>query len=292
MPETRVLSEPMVLGFACNKCSLGELSPSEALQLFDHFFRVLCKKEENVKHVVLKLVQWATPALAFLKAKYPKIKLVFNTRHPRSTAISNRKLEQRLITFSRTLSNLWTVAKKGKAHQFLFSLPSFHSVAWWNALRRDLGRIQVWDPLPKVLGTTIFYFWYPPIVAFLANRKDYSHLVLFEDLTENPTQTVRSLLKALDLPPEHLSRALQALEKDSQRGMYGGRGSSGERGLPPAWFQAFQETDKLFKIFKAPLSMNMTDEEWRKTFNCTKRAQIISAGIPAEHYSGEPMYTV
>ena len=76
LPETRVLSEPMVLGFACNKCSLGELSPSEALQLFDHFFRVLCKKEENVKHVVLKLVQWATPALAFLKAKYPKIKLV------------------------------------------------------------------------------------------------------------------------------------------------------------------------------------------------------------------------
>ena len=95
---------------------------------------MLCKKEDNVKHVVLKLVQWATPALAFLKAKYPKIKLVFNTRHP---------------------------------------------------------RIQVWDPLPKVLGTTIFYFWYPPIVAFLANRKDYSHLVLFEDLTENPTQTVR-----------------------------------------------------------------------------------------------------
>ena len=109
---------------------------------------------------------------------------------------------------------------------------------------------------------------------------------------ENPTQTVKSLFKALDLPPEHLSRALQALEKDSQRGMYGGRGSSGERGLPPEWFQAFQETDKLFKRFKAPLSMNMTEDEWRKIFSCTKTAQIISADIPTELYSGGPMYTV
>ena len=99
-------------------------------------------------------------------------------------------------------------------------------------------------------------------------------------------------MKALDVPPEHLSRALQALEKDIQRGMYGGRGSSGERGLPPAWFRALQETDKLFKRFKAPISMNMTDEEWRKSSRCTKTAQIISASIPAEHYSGGPMYTV
>ena len=122
-------------------------------------------------------------------------------------------------------------------------------------------------------------------MAFLANRKDYSHLVLFEDLTENPTQTVRSLLKALDLPAEHLSPALQALERDSQRGMYGGRRSSKERGLPPAWLQALKKADKLFKRFEAPPSMNMTDDEWRKTFSCTKIAQIISAGIPAEHYS-------
>ena len=55
---------------------------------------------------------------------------------------------------------------------------------------------------------------------------------------------------------------------------------------------ALQEADNLFKRFKAPLSMNMTDGEWRKTFDCTKRAQIISAGIPAEHYSDGPMDTV
>ena len=271
LPETRLLSEPMALGYACNKCTLGQLSPVEALQLFDHFFRVLCKKEENVKHIVLKLDTWTTPALAFLKAKYPKIRLVFNTRHPRSTAISNRKLEKTLITFSRTLSTLWTVAWKGKARQFLFSLPSFNSPAWWNALRRDIGRIQVTDPLPQVMAMSIVYFFYPPIVAFLANRKDYSHLVLFEDLAQNPRLTVKNLLKALDVPPENLSRALEALGKDSQGGMFGGRGSSGER---EDLTQALEEVDKLFKIFNAPLSTSMTDDEWRKVFSSNNQSQI------------------
>ena len=115
LPETRLLSEPMVLGYACSKYTKGILSKPETLQLVDCFFRLLCKKERNVKHVVLKVIPLTTPALSFLKEKYPKIKLVFNTRHPRSTTISFRKLENRLLTFSTALSGIWNLARWGKA---------------------------------------------------------------------------------------------------------------------------------------------------------------------------------
>ena len=59
----------MVLGYACSKYTTGLLSQPETLQLVDCFFRLLCKKERNVKHVVLKVIPLTTPALAFLKEK-------------------------------------------------------------------------------------------------------------------------------------------------------------------------------------------------------------------------------
>ena len=251
----------MVLGYACSKYTKGLLSQPETLQLVDCFFRLLCKKEQNVKHIVLKVIPLTTPALAFLKEKYPKIKLVFNTRHPRSTTISFRKLEQRLITFSSALSGLWTLASRGKAHQFLLSLPSFDSLDWWQAMRRDLSRIKVSDPWPQQKALMVVYYFYAPILAFLANREQYCHLVLYEDLADNPTSVVKDLLNALNHPAEHLSHAIEALKKDSQAGMFGGRGSSREDQA-----EALEEVEKLFQRFNAPLSVNMTEEAWRNFF--------------------------
>ena len=253
----------MVLGYACSKYTKGLLSQPETLHLVDCFFRLLCKKEKNVKHIVLKVIPLTTPALVFLKEKYPKTKLVFNSRHPRSTTISFRKLEQRLITFSSALSGLWTLASLGKSHQFLLSLPSFDNLDWWQAMRRDLSRIKVSDPWPQQKALMVVYYFYAPILAFMANREQYCHLVLYEDLADNPTSVVKDLLNALDHPSEHLSYAIEALKKDSQAGMFGGRGSSRDQ---EDQREALEEVEKLFQRFNAPLSVNMTEEAWRNFF--------------------------
>ena len=116
----------------------------------------------------------------------------------------------------------------------------------------------------KQKALLVVYLFYAPIVAFLANRKQYCHLVLYEDLADNPTLVVKNLLSALNHPAEHLSThpaehlplALDALEQDSQVGMFGGRGSSGEQ---EDHTEALEEVEKMFERFKAAtLSVNMT----------------------------------
>ena len=117
---------------------------------------------------------------------------------------------------------------------------------------------------PDKAPLLVVYLFFAPIVAFLANRKQYCHLVLYEDLADNPTLVVKNLLSALNHPAEHLPFALDALGKDSQAGMFGGRGSSGEQ---EDHTEALEEVEKMFERFNAaPLSVNMTEEAWRYLF--------------------------
>ena len=109
---------------------------------------------------------------------------------------------------------------------------------------------------PDKAPLLVVYLFFAPIVAFLANRKQYCHLVLYEDLADNPTLVVKNLLSALNHPAEHLPFALDALEQDSQAGMFGGRGSSGEQ---EDHTEALEEVEKMFERFNAAnLSVNMT----------------------------------
>ena len=101
----------------------------------------------------------------------------------------------------------------------------------------------------KQKALLVVYLFYAPIVAFLANRKQYCHLVLYEDLADNPTLVVKTLLSAH--PAEHLPFALDALGKDSQAGMFGGRGSSGE---PEDHTEALEEVEKISNASMLQLS--------------------------------------
>ena len=99
-----------------------------------------------------------------------------------------------------------------KAHRFTFPysekydklLSSFSS--WW----------------PYVDDDEFGIIWISGVIAeFFDNKSRYNDVILYEDLSVKPEQELKKIFKALHISEDHLSLALQAMNKDSQKGQYG-----------------------------------------------------------------------
>ena len=88
----------------------------------------------------------------------------------------------------------------------------------------------------------------------------FDQLILYEELIRDPETILNELFKIMELSPEHIPVALEALEHDSQQGM-----KFGERGAIEAF--AIKDgnkvtIDKIYKDFQVPISCFMSDEEF------------------------------
>ena len=86
------MSEPFSFVFVGNLYLRGIVSLVEYEKILDSTFRVQCKKENGVDHIVIKHAATSAPVLCYLKRAYPQIKLIFNTRHPLPSLKSYSKL--------------------------------------------------------------------------------------------------------------------------------------------------------------------------------------------------------
>ena len=97
IPNTQVMSEPLSLSFPGMMYQRGEISYAEYKDILCSVFCVMCRQEDSLDRVVIKLHMNATPSIAILKQFCPSIQLVFNTRHIKQTILSWNKL---MKTFS------------------------------------------------------------------------------------------------------------------------------------------------------------------------------------------------
>jgi len=263
LPGTRLLSEPMVMGYVCSMYQKGMISFAETTQLIDSVFCLLCKRAKKIHHVVLKLAPLNSPAIPIIKLSYPKIDIIFNARHVRPTIRSWVKLEQKFITLSFIVSTLWALATAPKEHSFVYGLPSFSDLLWWQRMREEVRTISLTDPQSKQRALTIVYAHLVPIVTFLHHRYMYTAVILYEDLAEDPKSVVIKLLESLSLPMDHLTLALTVLDRDSQGDMFGPRGQK----TIPEEVHMLKAVDDLLKKYEAPYSTETSLEDWKKLFS-------------------------
>ena len=83
-------------------------------------------------------------------------------------------------------------------------------------------------------------------------------IVLFEDIQTDPKDICRKLLSVCEVPPEHMSDAMEALEHDSQMGMFGKRGDK-----PRIGCDLLRPCDNMFKEMGLPIHSRTTDEEFK-----------------------------
>ena len=85
-------------------------------------------------------------------------------------------------------------------------------------------------------------------------------VILFDDLVANPELVVGQLLDLMGIPREHLSTALKALRRDSQKGIFGQRKEKA----------AISETESdrievmLRRDLHSPVGLNATQEEFKR----------------------------
>jgi len=84
--------------------------------------------------------------------------------------------------------------------------------------------------------------------------------MIYDDLISNPEQMVTNLFKALDLPLNQVSLAVQVMNKDSQNGILTGKVSSSVD-------MNCQQQERVNMVFKEkldlPVSLNMSLENFK-----------------------------
>ena len=85
-------------------------------------------------------------------------------------------------------------------------------------------------------------------------------VILFDDLVANPELVVGQLLDLMGIPREHLSTALRALRRDSQKGIFGRRKEKAAIGET--------ESDRIEVMLRrdlhSPVGLTTTQEEFKR----------------------------
>ena len=85
-------------------------------------------------------------------------------------------------------------------------------------------------------------------------------VIIFDDLVSKPELVVGQLLDLMGIPEEHLSSALKALRRDSQKGIFGQRKEKASI--------TEMECDRigvmLEKSLNSPVGLHTTEEEFKK----------------------------
>ncbi len=208
VPHVRSMSEPWVL-VALNLSFRKRLfNWDEARRLMQTCLRLLCKVEPGcrVDRIVIKFPPPVSPMFAPLSELFPDFRLVFNTRHPRPSLVSTFKVVRDLRRFLYVRSGLHL---RELVHNF-FPLP--YTDEYCAKLESVVGillRYNQEELLAFTHGAVL--------LTYTEARSIYSHVVLYENLVEDPEGEARRLFGALGVPEDHVPSALEALKQDSQK---------------------------------------------------------------------------
>ncbi len=104
VPGVRTVSEPWALAHLRVHYVTGKIESEETVEkLLDSSVRLLCKREpgSDVEHVIIKGMQFTSYVPAMLKRRYPRTKVVFNTRTFGGTAKSFMQIVQGIPPIAR-----------------------------------------------------------------------------------------------------------------------------------------------------------------------------------------------
>lgn len=251
VPNTRVMSEPNSFLYTWNLYLRGEVSLAEYEKILDSTFKIQCKKEDNINRIIIKVPMCATSTLSYLKSTYPKIQLLFITRHP-------------LASF-RSYDKLWTILPVSGALGFLLDVNKFRSknypipvndLTWWQRYREALEEGMTLDQ--QIAITRVFFFNYWMVMdAYLQNKSSYDYNIFYEDLVQKPSEIIEEVFLKLEIPKQYLAEALTAMKGDSQKGFF--KGGYTDKDLP----KVIDLMNKKFKEHQVPITVDMPMDEFR-----------------------------
>ena len=253
IPRTRVISETFSFNFVWNMYLRGEVSLVEYEKLLQSTFQIQCKKENRIQRIVMKQNMSATSCLCSLKKFYPQIQLLFITRHPLPSLKSYDKLWT-LLPFSGTLAFLVNV---NGIYWKNYPIPC-NDVVWWERYRNVIKEGRTLDQTIAMVRVFFFNYWCV-VEQYIKHKELYEKAILYEDLCENPKDVLSSVFSALDISSDNVSVALSAMNKDSQGGFFGKRGTYAEKNLP----SLIELVDKKFKQSDIPIKTNMSIDDFR-----------------------------
>ncbi len=251
IPDTRVMSEPWTLVYLHQMVNRGLIKPEENKALVKSIVRVQLKKEvgnPNIKRVILKLPPFCSPQMQIVAKQFPRIKIVFNTRHPMASIKSWMKLtssyQLKPLLWNSLMEMLPVPYDDPEFSDFLHKR--------WTWLQGDVTEEE-------------HYFWGFAFCfrSYLQHRKDYCLAILYEDIVQHPEEAMRKLFAVLAIPEEHIPLTLEGLKHDSQNQTFGKRGNN-ERFTPKEKTKI--KIDAALKELKVPLSIDMSMDALRNIF--------------------------
>lgn len=98
------------------------------------------------------------------------------------------------------------------------------------------------------------------LMCYARNRSLFSHVVIYEDLLENPQEETGKLFAKLSLSHRHIANVLTAFKHDSQKNFF--KKQPIAQG-PIFTTQQWKRVENVFKQLKVPVSYSMTLNEFR-----------------------------
>ena len=249
VPRTKVMSEPKPFAYVGSMYLTGKISYIEYQHLLDSTFRLQCKKQTGIDHIVMKWWPNATPTIPFLKEKYPNLNLVFNTRNLKPTHGSVGKIFEALLPISARLSIVFKA--------IFFDDPliciDYDDIEWWKIYRKRRFSFDKDIERAKFL----FFNWWGPIEMYRKMKNKYVATILYEDLLKEPKNEIQQLFNSLGISNEFLDLSMEALKTNSQQGLFGKKGSSKTNDQT----EALCKLDSIFKQFNVPFSSDGTLEQ-------------------------------
>ena len=98
------------------------------------------------------------------------------------------------------------------------------------------------------------------LISFLNHRHFFRQIILYEDFLEHPKENTKDLFEILEIPEEHISKSLTALDKHSQGRFFGNTdGTKNDALVNEQW----QKIVGIFQKLDVPVSPYMTLNEFR-----------------------------
>ena len=250
--NTRSMSEPwcMVRLEECYK--FGYYSWDSYKKLVQAGIRLMCKIEpgSNIERIFIKMVCVTSPQFEIIHEMFPKINLVFNTRHPKPSIPSLMKVLRSINDSLYAMSGLYW-------HKLAFLLTYPHRYKY-DYISRQMNKY--WKPM--TYEESFVHIYASALACYLETKDIFKHVVLDEDIIADPEDQVEKLMESMNVPLKYKKEAMSAFEKDSQSGKFGQRG---ERVTLSE--DIWAGVQKIFDQYYTGLSRDMSMEEFRKVLH-------------------------
>ncbi len=249
VPNTRSMSEPWCMARLEECYNFGYYSWETYKKLVQAGIRLHCKVEpgSNIERIFIKMTCVASPQFEVIHEMFPKINLVFNTRHPKPSIPSLMKVLRSINDSLYAKSGIYwhkIAFQLTYPHRYNYDYISRQMNKWWKPMSYEESYVHV---------------YVSALACYLETKNIFKHVVLYENLVGNPENEVETLMNAMNVPLMYKKEAMSALEKDSQGGKFG---QFGEKMTVSE--DIWAKVQSIFDQYYTGLSRDMTMEEFKK----------------------------